>query len=161
MWLGCEWRHARKRWAGNFWWFLKKAFSWDLILGEASPAGGYGIRVCWDGVEIWQWAGQSSWGLTEGRCSNSHHIKIESLSPRVEKLKVKKWINVSYLNYGESSLSGDFSASEYFTIRILDMLQIDSKTNCAFIYQGLVWFVGFYGISTFVGYLTPNPFLCK
>ena len=26
---------------------------------------------------------------------------------------------------------------------------------------GLVWFGGFYGISTFVGYLTPNPFLCK
>ena len=24
-----------------------------------------------------------------------------------------------------------------------------------------VGFVGFYGISTFVGYLTPNPFLCK
>ena len=26
---------------------------------------------------------------------------------------------------------------------------------------GLVWFGGFYGISTFAGYLTPNPFLCK
>ena len=26
---------------------------------------------------------------------------------------------------------------------------------------GLVWLFGFYGISTFVGYLTPNPFLCK
>ena len=26
---------------------------------------------------------------------------------------------------------------------------------------GLVWFVGLFGISTFVGYLTPNPFLCK
>ena len=26
---------------------------------------------------------------------------------------------------------------------------------------GLVWFVGFYDISTFVGYLMPNPFLCK
>ena len=26
---------------------------------------------------------------------------------------------------------------------------------------GLVWLVWFYGISTFVGYLTPNPFLCK
>ena len=26
---------------------------------------------------------------------------------------------------------------------------------------GLVWFVGFNGISTFIGYLTPNPFLCK
>ena len=27
----------------------------------------------------------------------------------------------------------------------------------------MVWFglVGFYGISTFIGYLTPNPFLCK
>ena len=24
-----------------------------------------------------------------------------------------------------------------------------------------VWLVGFYGISTFVGYLTPNPLLCK
>ena len=23
------------------------------------------------------------------------------------------------------------------------------------------WLVGFYGISTFVGYLTLNPFLCK
>ena len=27
--------------------------------------------------------------------------------------------------------------------------------------DGLVWFVGFYGISTFVGYLMPNPFLYK
>ena len=26
---------------------------------------------------------------------------------------------------------------------------------------GLVSFVGFYGISTFVGYLTTNTFLCK
>ena len=25
----------------------------------------------------------------------------------------------------------------------------------------LVWFVGFYGISNFVGYLTPNPFSYK
>ena len=28
-------------------------------------------------------------------------------------------------------------------------------------YFSLVWFVWFYGISTFVGYLTPNLFLCK
>ena len=26
---------------------------------------------------------------------------------------------------------------------------------------GMVWLFGFYGISTFVGYLMPNPFLCK
>ena len=25
-------------------------------------------------------------------------------------------------------------------------------------FDWLVWFVGFYGMSTFVGYLTPNPF---
>ena len=31
-------------------------------------------------------------------------VKIVSLSPRVENLKVKKVINVSYLNYGESSV---------------------------------------------------------
>ncbi len=27
--------------------------------------------------------------------------------------------------------------------------------------DGLIWFVGFYGISTFVGYLMPNPFVFK
>ena len=27
--------------------------------------------------------------------------------------------------------------------------------------NGSFWLVGFYGISTFEGYLTPNPFLCK
>ena len=26
---------------------------------------------------------------------------------------------------------------------------------------GLVWFVGFYGLSTFVGYLKPNPISYK
>ena len=30
-----------------------------------------------------------------------------------------------------------------------------------FIILGLVWLVGFYGISTFLDYLTPNPFLYK
>ena len=32
------------------------------------------------------------------------------------------------------------------------------------VYEGLGWLVGwlgFYGISTFVGYLMPNPFLCS
>ena len=29
------------------------------------------------------------------------------------------------------------------------------------VWFGLVWVVGFYGVSTFVGYLMPNPFLCK
>ena len=39
--------------------------------------------------------------------------------------------------------------------------------KCSYIYiyiwvcVCLVWFVGFHGISNFVGYLTPNTFLCK
>ncbi len=35
----------------------------------------------------------------------------------------------------------------------------ESRERCT--EDGLVWLVGFYGIPTFVGYLTPNPFLCK
>ena len=34
--LGCEWRHARKQWAGILGDFEKKAVGWDLSLGEAS-----------------------------------------------------------------------------------------------------------------------------
>ena len=37
-----------------------------------------------------------------------------------------------------------------------------SFANNSMIKEKLVgWLIGFYGISTFVGYLTPNPFLCK
>ena len=38
---------------------------------------------------------------------------------------------------------------------------ISGYTKIKLIEEGLVWFVCFYGISTFVGYLMPNPFLCK
>ena len=79
---GCERRHARKRQAENLV-ILKKTL-----------------------VEIWLWAwpGQASWGLTVGDVGTVSIVKIVSLSPRVEKLKVKKLINVSYLNNGESSV---------------------------------------------------------
>ena len=39
--------------------------------------------------------------------------------------------------------------------------KLSSRPDCIFDWFGLGWFVGFYGISTFVGYLTPNQFLCK
>ena len=54
-------------------------------------------------------------------------VKIVCLSPRVENLKVKKVIKVSYLNNRESSVLRDFYAYEYFTylcvlhIRIFDV----------------------------------------
>ena len=79
--LGREWRHARKRWGGILGDFEKKAVSWDLTLdeaswflslGEASPVGDYGMRRAF----VW----------SDGTVSI---VKIVSLSPRVEILKVK------------------------------------------------------------------------
>ena len=49
------------------------------------------------------------------------------------------------------SLDGDAN----FFDRVPGVLQRDKLSPYMF---GLVWF---YGISTFVGYLMPNPFLCK
>ena len=91
--LRCEWRHARKRWAGNFddfwkkqwveiWTGIHRAFvvsvswdstlneaSWDLYLGQSSPAGDYGMHRAFVG--------------SDGTVSI---VKIVSLSPRVERL---------------------------------------------------------------------------
>ena len=47
---------------------------------------------------------------------------------------------------------------EHTSVNVL--LQI-LKVQVVIMGKGMVWFGGFYGISTFVGYLTPNPFLCK
>ena len=95
----------------EFRWFLKKAVSWDLTLGEASPAGGYEMRGAF--------FGSVSWDLTQGRGSpvgvwlkddvgTVSIVKIVPLSPRVEKLKLKKLINVSCLNNWESSVFRGF-----------------------------------------------------
>ena len=52
---GCEWRHARKRWAEDLGWFFeKKTVSWDLNLDEASWLFGPGRS-------------QSSYGLWDAR----------------------------------------------------------------------------------------------
>ena len=87
---------------GEFWWFLKKAVSWDLSLGEigwdsdlgeASPVVVYGMRcafvgsVSWDSdsgprVQLGSWL--------KGDVGTVSVVKIVCLSPRVEKLKVKK-----------------------------------------------------------------------
>ena len=34
----------------------------------------------------------------------------------------------------------------------------DERFECEFVSMLVSWLVGFYGKSTFVGYLTPNPF---
>ena len=137
MWLGCEWRHARKRGAENFGDFWKKAVSWDLMLdeaswhlnlgeaswfldlGEASPAGDYGMHRAFIGSVSWD--SDSGPRVPPGNWLKN---KVETVSivkicvslSVVRKPKVKKkLINISYLNYRESSVFRDFYASEHFT----------------------------------------------
>ena len=57
-------------------------------------------------VEIWLWAGPVQLGpvQTVSDIGTVSIAKIVSLSPRVEKLKVKKLKNVSYLSNGELSV---------------------------------------------------------
>ena len=43
----------------------------------------------------------------------------------------------------------------------LYMSQVYCTSQCSYIIKLVGRFIGFYGISTFVGYLTPNLFLCK
>ena len=40
-------------------------------------------------------------------------------------------------------------------------LMVSRQKIKLFLFEFLSWLVGFYGISAFVGYLTPNPFLYK
>ena len=121
--------------------FEKNAVRWDLKLDEAS----------WDPN-----LGESSW-VYEMRVVGSDGtvslVKIVSLSPRVENLKVKKVIKVSYLNYRESSVFRVFQdsyASERSTyryishIRIMDMLHYyrskDTQLACRkYIYTCIHW----------------------
>ena len=87
---GCEWGHARKRWAEDLGWFKKKKWL----------------------VEIRTWAKRVDFraSVRPGQLSlrdalsvvgsdrTVSIVKIASLSPRIENLKVKKVIKVSYLN---------------------------------------------------------------
>ena len=112
--LGWEWRHARKRGAGIFGDFWKKQFVESCLWARlveirtwASPVVGYGMRSAFVGSVSWDWTlGRpvqlGSWMKDD--VGTVSIVKIVSFSPRVEKLKVKKWINVSYLNYRESSV---------------------------------------------------------
>ena len=94
---------------GNF----EKDVSWDLILGEASPAGGYGIRSAFVGSESWDVTlGRAVQRLVEiltlgravqqgvgcGRCMNSQYSKNCVSLSSCRKTKLKKSINVSYRN---------------------------------------------------------------
>ena len=67
--------------------------------------------------------------------------------------------------YGQKtmgSICSSLSPSPTHLSHTTNINPFESKVWEVYFYKEvLVWFVGFYGISTFVGYLTPNPFSCK
>ena len=143
--LGCERRHAQKRGAGIFGDFLKKQLVEIWLWAR------------W--VEIWLWAGQPAGGWLKDDVGTVIMVKIMPLSPRVEKPKLEKLINVSYLNYRESSVfqysaERDFYAYEHFTYSYFDrMLQIPPTGLTK-----MVWFLCLMAYQLFLGYLMPKLF---
>ena len=58
-------------------------------------------------------------------------------------------MRIKFVDYTIENLLRDFK---------LNLTMLNEKIYASTIVFGLVWF---YGISIFVGYLMPNPFLCK
>ena len=114
--LRCEWRHAQKKGAGIFGDFWKKQLveSWTWAKAVQLGATGCAARLLGQLVPILT-PGSPARGWLKNDVGTVSIVKIVSLSPHVEKLKVKKWINVSYLNYRESSVFRDFFAYEHLT----------------------------------------------
>ena len=63
-----------------------------------------------------------------------------------------------------------FQVSDFVVMSIFDSVQrldieitkMDGGSELLLLFVWSIgWFVWFYGTSTFVGYLTPNPVLCK
>ena len=95
---GCEWRHARKRWAEDFGiWKKTKTVSWDLDLDEASWFSELAkARSVWVDELPAHWLSQwvQSW-----QCTNSQHSKKLCVSLSLlmsENLKLKK-VNKSFV----------------------------------------------------------------
>ena len=67
---------------------FEKDVSWDLTLGEASPAGGYGMRSAFVGSVSWDFnsgPGSPAGGWLKDDVRTVSKVKIVSLSTRVEK----------------------------------------------------------------------------
>ena len=132
---GCEWCHARKQWAEDFGWFFKKSRSWDSDLDEKSW---FLSRA--RPVQLGLWDVPRMVG-SDGTVST---VKIVSLSPCVENLKVKEVIKVSYLNYRESSVFcvfRDSYACGRFTYMYISRIRISDMLHYYYFYYYLTLYV--------------------
>ena len=50
---------------------------------------------------------------------------------------------------------------KHYKVRVEGKMKQSKERSSAILDKSVGWLVGFYGISTFVGYLTPNSFLYK
>ena len=79
---------------------------------------------------------------------------------RISSNEKQNWVRIlcgvmaSALNFNLEMYEFEFQSSYYVHFWTMKCMKPLSTM------YGLVCFVWFYGISTFVGYLTPNPFLC-
>ena len=141
MWLGCEWRHTRKRWTGKFAYFWKKQLV--EIRTWARPVQLWSmLPVCWvSQFRFWLLAESSAEGLTEKRCRSSQHSKNCVFLSSCRKPESQEGNKSFVPEQRKSSVFRDSYASEYFTYpysyiavflfsyilrtRNMDMLQIE------------------------------------
>ena len=97
---------------------------------------------------------------------NQTNVVYKFISPFREFLPKNK--NNSYISNSTTMLSRrlTYHLSENSAIKHQIIKHNNNTNQLTSSDVGLVgwlvgWMVEFYGISTFVGYLTPNPFLCK
>ena len=82
------------------------------------------------------------------------HTHIDMLTPTRISIITSNGVNKRTYSVTTAFAEGNSSFTNYFKFS-LSTLHHNIKEK---IWFGLIWF---YGISTFVGYLTPNLFLCK
>ena len=119
-------------------------------------------KTCGAPASVWMSLCSSGYNKTQGKCSNKRIGQSNKWCP-------------PHLNDCRKCWESSNTQGPCLRRVVHKWGRIECMAQCQFICIGspvgegqscvgrcmLVWFVGFYGISTFVGYLTPNPFLCK
>ena len=89
---------------------------------------------------------------------NTTSLEEEKLNIQTDFTQFKHWPYVIFCEGLRKFILGVTIGARIW--RIMDSLKEDCLEATSD-HLGLVWFILFYGISTFVGYLMPNPFWCK
>ena len=124
--------------------FLTNPF---LVAGIFSAAKG-----CWSHNSVGQQFTERSLKVTQQVIYNERFIKS---SFRTTQIEWHMWIGLSGYRKGFGLV--------WWVLWHINLCRLFNATSSLYIYIKYIWFglVRFYGISIFVGYLTPNLILCK